>query len=93
MDDNSLAHSRCNCTYHIVFIRKIQRKAMFGALRKEAGGILGRVCRMEKVTIIRAAALPDHAHMYVSIPPKKSVPGAVGSIRGKSARMLFDRHL
>ncbi|MCM1561919.1 MAG: hypothetical protein NC123_20675, partial [Butyrivibrio sp.] len=30
MDDISLAHSRYNCTYHIVFIPKYRRKAMFG---------------------------------------------------------------
>lgn len=37
MDDNSLALSRYNCTYHIVFIPKYRRKAMFGELRKDVG--------------------------------------------------------
>ena len=49
MDDLSLAHSRYNCTYHIVFIPKYRRKVMFGNLRKEVGEILGRVCKMEEV--------------------------------------------
>ena len=92
MDDLSLAHSRYNCTYHIVFIPKYRRKAMFGALRKEVGEILGKVCRMEEVTIIKAATLPDHVHMYVSIPPKISVSKVIGRIKGKSALMIFDRH-
>ncbi len=65
---------------------------MFGELRKEVGEILGKVCRMEGVTIIKAATLPDHVHMYVSIPPKLSVSKAVGLIKGKSALMIFDRH-
>lgn len=43
MDNQSLAHSRYNCTYHIVFIPKYRRKAMFGVLRKEVGEILGKV--------------------------------------------------
>ena len=77
MDNNSLAHSRYNCTYHIVFIPKYRRKVMFGELRKDVGEILGKVCRMEGVTIIKAATLPDHVHMYVSIPPKLSVSKAV----------------
>jgi putative transposase len=47
---------------------------------------------MEGVTIIKAATLPVHVHMYVSIPPKLSVAKAVGRIKGKSALMLFDRH-
>jgi putative transposase len=65
---------------------------MFGALRKEVGEILGRVCKMEEVTIIKAATLPDHVHMYVSIPPKLSVSKVVGRIKGKSALMIFDRY-
>lgn len=92
MDDLSLAHSRYNCTYHIVFIPKYRRKTMFGALRKEVGEILGKVCRMEEVTIIKAATLPDHVHMYVSIAPKVSVSKVIGRIKGKSALMIFDRH-
>ena len=73
-------------------IPKYRRKVMFGNLRKEVGEILGRVCKMEEVTIIKAATLPDHVHMYVSIPPKKTVSKVIGRIKGKSALMIFDRH-
>ena len=92
MDDQSLAHSRYNCTYHIVFIPKYRRKAMFGALRREVGEILGKVCKMEEVTIVKAATMPDHVHMYVSIPPKVSISKTIGRIKGKRALMIFDRH-
>lgn len=92
MDNQSLAHSKYNCTYHIVFIPKYRRKVMFGNLRREVGETISKVCKMEGVTIIKAATLPDHVHMYVSIPPKLSVAKAVGRIKGKSALMLFDRH-
>ena len=53
---------------------------MFGKLRREVGEILGKVCRMEEVTIIKAATLPD------------ALAKAVGRIKGKSALMIFDRH-
>lgn len=53
MDDLSLAHSRYDYTYHIAFIPKYRRKTMFGVLCKEVGEILGKVCRMEDVTIIK----------------------------------------
>ena len=65
---------------------------MFGNLRKEVGEAISKVCKMEGVTIIKAATLPDHVHMYVSIPPKESVAKVVGRIKGKSSLMLFDRH-
>ena len=92
MDNQSLSHSRYNCTYHIVFIPKYRRKVMFGELRKEVGEAISKVCKMEGVTIIKAATLPDHVHMYVSIPPRESVAKIVGRIKGKSSLMLFDRH-
>ncbi len=92
IDNQSLSHSRYNCTYHIVFILKYRRNVMFGDLRREVGEAIGKVCRMEGVTIIKAATLPDHVHMYVSIPTKEIVAKIVGRIKGKSSRILFDRH-
>ena len=65
---------------------------MFGNLRKEIGEAISKECKMEGVTIIKAATLPDHVHMYVSIPPKESVSKVVGGIKGKSSLILFDRH-
>lgn len=36
--------------------------------------------------------MPDHIHLYVSIPPKYSVAEVMGYIKGKSSLMIFDRH-
>ncbi len=35
----SLSHSKWDCKYHIVFVPKRRRKAMFGNIRKQLGGI------------------------------------------------------
>jgi putative transposase len=43
-------------------------------------------------TILKAATLPDHVHMYVSIPPKESVAKMMGRIKGNSALMLVDKY-
>ena len=63
---------------------------MFGKLRKDVGEILGKVCKMEGVTILKATTLPEHVHMYVSIPLKLNVSKTIGRIKGKSALMIFD---
>ena len=36
--------------------------------------------------------MPDHVHILVSIPPKISVSGFVGYLKGKSSLMIFDKH-
>lgn len=92
MDKNSLAHTRWNCKYHIVFAPKFRRKAIYGEYKADIGKILRELCAWKEVEIIEAHACIDHIHMYVSIPPKLSVSSFVGFLKGKSARILFERH-
>jgi len=92
MDNNSLAHTKWNCIYHIVFIPKYRRKVIFGKLRKDVGEILRTLCGYKGVEIIEAATCTDHVHMCVKIPPKTSIAEFMGYLKGKSALMIFDRH-
>lgn len=92
MSDSSLAHTKWNCRYHIVFIPKYRRKIIYGKLKKDIGAILRRLCEMKDVEILEAHACSDHIHMLVKIPPKMSVSYFVGYLKGKSALMIFDRH-
>lgn len=36
--------------------------------------------------------MPDHIHLYISIPPKYAVSDFMGYLKGKSSLMIFDRH-
>ena len=91
-DENSLSHTRWNCKYHIVFIPKYRRKAIYGKIRQDIGQILRQLCTYKGVEIIEAHACIDHVHMLVSIPPKLSVSSFMGYLKGKSSLMIFDRH-
>ena len=91
-DNNSLAHTRWNCKYHVVFAPKYRRQAIYGELRAEIGQILRKLCEQKGIEIIEANACPDHIHMLISIPPKISVAYAIGYLKGKSSLMIFDRH-
>ena len=86
------AHSTYRCQYHIVFAPKFRRKEIYGAIKKDIGEILRKLCEQKKVEIIEAEACPDHIHMLVSIPPYMSVSQFMGYIKGKSSLMIFDRH-
>ena len=70
MDKNSLAHTKWNCKYHIVFTPKYRRQAIYGKIKKDIGAILRKLCEFKGVKIIEASACVDHIHMLVSIPPK-----------------------
>ena len=86
------SHSSYRCEYHIVFAPKYRRKAIYGELKKEIGEILRKLCNEMKVEIIEAEACPDHIHMLVSIPPHMSIAQFMGTLKSKSALMIFDRH-
>ena len=91
-DPNSLAHTKWNCKYHIVFAPKYRRKIIYGKLRREIGAILRELCRWKGVKIIEAEMCIDHVHMLVEIPPKMSVSGFMGFLKGKSSLLIHERH-
>ena len=92
MNEDSIAHTKWNCKYHIVFTPKFRRKAIYGKLKADIGKILRELCKWKEVEIIEATAMPDHIHLYVSMPPKMSVAGFVGFLKGKSTLIIFERH-
>jgi len=91
-DTNSLAHAKWNCKYHIVFASKNRRKVIYGQLKVDIGAILRELCRWKQVNILEAELCPDHVHMLVEIPPKMSVSGFVGFLKGKNSLLLHERH-
>ena len=90
-DELSLAHTVWNCKYHIVFAPKYRRKVFFNEKRLEIGKILRKLCEFKQVTIVEAEVCPDHIHMLVEIPPKMSVSGFVGYLKGKSSLIIYQR--
>lgn len=90
-DMNSLSHTSWNCKYHVVFAPKYRRKAFYGNRRLEIGKILIKLCEWEGVNIIEAEVCVDHVHMLLEIPPKMSVSGFMGYLKGKSSLMIYEQ--
>ena len=88
---SSLAHTSWNCKYHIVFAPKYRRKVFYGEKRIEIGAILRSLCEWKSVVIHEAEVCPDHIHMLISIPPKYSVSGFMGFLKGKSSILIYQR--
>ena len=90
-DIHSLAHSKWNCKYHVVFAPKYRRMAMYGRYKTAIGKILRQLCEWKGVNILEAEVCPDHIHMLLEIPPKISVSSFMGYLKGKSATMIFEQ--
>ena len=81
----SLAHSKRDCTYHIVFIPKGRKKNLYGQVRKYLGKVLHDLAGQRQCKIIEGHMVQDHVHILIKIPPKHSVAEVVGYMKGKSA--------
>ena len=81
----SLSHTRWDCKYHVVILPKYRRKVFSGRLRRPIGPILRDLCRQRGIELLEGHAMPDHAHLCLSIPPKYAVAQVIGFMKGKSA--------
>ena len=92
LDTSSLAHTKWECKYHIVFAPKYRRQIIYGKIRLDIGQMLRKLCEYKGVEIIEAEVCKDHVHMLVSIPPKYSVAQIMGYLKGKSSLMIFEKY-
>ena len=81
----TLCHSKWECKYHVVFIPKYRRKAIYGELRQNLGEVLKTLAAQKQSVVEEGHLMPNHVHMLMSIPPKYSVAQVIGYIKGKSA--------
>ena len=83
---NSLAHTKWNCKYHIVFAPKYRRKVFYEEKRADIREIIRTLCQWKGVEIIEGEICPDHIHLLMSI------SGFMGYLKGKSSLMIFQRY-
>jgi len=81
----SLSHSKWDCKYHVVFIPKRRRKALFARARRHLGPIFHALGRQKECQILEGRLMSDHVHMCIAIPPKHAVASVIGFLKGKSA--------
>ena len=88
-DAKSLAHTKWNCKYHMVFAPKYRRQIFYSERKKAVGEILRKSCEWKGVNILEAECCPDHIHMLLEIP--MSVSSFMGYLKGKSSLMLYEQ--
>ena len=75
-----------------MFAPKYRRQIIYKKISADKGQIIRALCARKGIEILEAAAMPDHIHLYVKIPPKYSVSEVMGYLEGKSSLMIFDWH-
>src|SRR5436190_20085290 len=80
----SLSHSKWDCKYHVVFVPKRRRKAIFGQARRQLGAIFHALARQKECQILEGHLMPDHVHMCIAILPKHPVASVIGFLKGRA---------
>ena len=81
----TLKHTTWDCKYHVVFLPKYRRKALYAQLRRDLGSVFRDLAEQKECKVEEGHLMPDHVHMLLSVPPKYSVASVMGFIKGKSA--------
>ena len=81
----SLAHSRGDCKYPVVFIPKGRKKELYGKIREYLKTVFHKLARQRNCEIVEGYMAGDHVHMCIAIPPKYAVAEVVGYLKGKIA--------
>jgi len=83
----SLSHAKWDGKYHVVFIPKGRKKALYGKIRSFLGPVLRELAGQRGSTILEGHMVQDHVHMLIRIPPKYAVAGSV-PITGTSRSLI-----
>ena len=69
IDYETLSHSMWECKYHVVFIPKYRRKALYGQLRKHLGELFRQLAEQRESRVEEGHLMPDHVHMMIRSDP------------------------
>jgi putative transposase len=92
MKEGSLNHTKWECKYHVVFIPKRRRKALYGVMRRHLGDVLRELARQKECRVEEGHLMTDHVHMLLCVPPKYALSQVMGYIKGTSAIHIARSH-
>src|SRR5206468_10763652 len=84
-DSETLSHTKWDCKYHVVFIPKYRRKALYHELRRHLGEVFRALAEQKECRIEEGHLMAAHVHMRLSIPAQYSAAQGGGGRKGQAA--------
>ncbi len=84
-----LSHVIYYHVYHLVWTPKYRFRVLQGNVKESVEQKLRTLCEWKGLEIIEMNVQPDHVHMVLSVPPKRSISEVMGILKGKTAIMIF----
>ncbi len=90
--ERATRHSYYNLNYHLVFVPKYRRSVLKGRVAERLKELFEHICQKREWVIHGMEIMPDHAHIFLSAPPKWSPSDIAKILKGASARKLLIDH-
>lgn len=82
-----------NFHFHLIWCTKYRNKTFTtDELSNEMKQILQEVADNNDIVIEKIEVMPDHVHLLISFPPRKSAVQVIQALKGRSAFIFLQRH-
>lgn len=86
------SHAVFECQYHVIWVTKYRKRVMTLPHEREyCEQVLRRAAAEYGMNILASEVDEDHVHLYIEIPPQRSVGRGIGILKSVSARLMFKR--
>ncbi len=86
-----LSQTIWHCQYHIVWVPKYRYKVLSGEIGIEVKNCIRAFSERKGCKIVELNVQIDHVHLLVMIPPKISISGYMGMIKGRTAIRVLNK--
>ena len=86
-----LAQTIWYCQYHIVWVPKYRFRILKDEVAEEVENCIRAFSEQQGGEILELNVQVDHVHLLALVPPKVSISGYVGTIKGRTAIRIFNK--
>lgn len=87
-----LSHTIWSCQYHIVWVPKYRYRILTGKVADLVESCIHGFFQQQGGEIVELNVQIDHVHLLAMVPPKVSVSGYVGTIKGRTAIRVLNQN-
>ena len=80
-----LSQTIWHCQYHIIWVPKYRNRILTGQVGKVVEKCARAFSEQQGGEIVELSIQPDHVHLLVLVPPKVSISGFFGTLKGRTA--------
>jgi len=87
-----LSQTLWHCQYHIVWVPKYRYRILSGKVAKLVEECIRAFSQQQGGEVIELNVQVDHVHLLAMVPPKVSISGYVGTLKGRTAIRVLNQY-